>query len=159
MDYRVQAEALLSVQMELQLASIERQLSKLSRGVYFALQYLSVHGGTAHPRELSRGMEVSSARVAAMLNRMEVQGLVRREADAADNRQIVIYLTEKGARFLQELWEKLVGDIACLLEALGPEDTAAYLRIRHRMADILRGQMQPPHRMEDDTGEEGRALV
>lgn len=159
MNYRVQAEELLSIQMELPLASIERQVWKLNRGMYFALQYLFAHGGAAHPRELSRGMEVSSARVASMLNHMEAQALVRREADAEDNRQVIIHLTEKGVVLLQKLREKLVVDIAELLGALGPEDATAYLRLRHRIADIVRGQKQALQQKGDTAGKEARAQV
>lgn len=131
------AEELLSTQAELHRASMDRRMSKFSQGMYFALQLLTSHAGDIHPRDLSQGMLVSSARVAALLNRMETQGLIRREPDAADNRQVVIRVTEKGAHLLLEMREDLLGDIAAALELIGPEDAQAYLRIQHKMAAAL----------------------
>ena len=55
-------------------------LSKLSRGEHFVLNYLLTHYGQAHPTDLSRHMVVSTARIAALLNRMEEKGLIRHEA-------------------------------------------------------------------------------
>ena len=54
-------------------------LSKLSRGEHFVLNYLLTHYGQAHPTDLSRHMVVSTARIAALLNRMEEKGLIRTE--------------------------------------------------------------------------------
>lgn len=53
-------------------------LSKLSRGEPFVLNYLLTHYGQAHPTDLSRHMVVSTARIAALLNRMEEKGLISR---------------------------------------------------------------------------------
>ena len=137
MDYQAMAEELLEIQISVQLASINQRISKLSQGMYFALQYLLAHGGAAHPRELSQGMSVSSARVAALLNRMEEQGLIKRSADAKDNRQIITSITEKGIGMLEKTRRQLLDDMAKTLEAIGPEDTLTYLRIRHKIAELL----------------------
>ena len=117
--------------------SIDRQMSRFSQGMYFALQFLTTHNGVVHPRDLGQGMSVSSARVAALLNRMEKQGLIRRVPDAADNRQIVILITEKGTHLLREMREDLLDGLARALELIGPEDAETYLRIQHKMVDAI----------------------
>ena len=70
-------------------------LSKLSRGEHFVLNYLLTHYGQAHPTDLSRHMVVSTARIAALLNRMEEKGLISRLPDPLDNRQIIVSLSPK----------------------------------------------------------------
>ena len=137
MNYRKLAAELLSTQAELHLASIDRQMSRFSRGMYFALQFLTTHDGIAHPRDLSQGMSVSSARVAALLNRMEERRLIRRETDVNDNRQVVITVTEAGTCLLREMREELLDGVAQALESIGPEDAEAYLRIQRKMVDAL----------------------
>ena len=159
MDCRMLAEELLSLHVELHLVSIERQISAFSQGMYVALQYLCTHDGAAHPRELSRGMAVSSARVASLLNRMEAQGLIRREPDPDDSRQVITFLTEKGEQCLREMREGLVREIAWLLEEIGPEDAEAYLRVRRRMAQVLRAREQAVPPCEDDTRKDEGTLA
>ena len=159
MDYRKLAEKLLSIQAELHLVSIDRQMSKFSQGMFFALQLLNAHSGAINPRDLSQGMSVSSARVAALLNRMEAQGLVRREPDTTDNRQVVIFVTEKGARLLRAMREDLLGDIARALETIGPEDAATYLRIQRKMLDALTLQEKSAAHTGGAARKDARALV
>ena len=159
MNYRELAETLLSTQVKLHLASIDRQMSKFSQGMYFALQFLTTHHGIVHPRDLSQGMAVSSARVAALLNRMEAQGLIRREPDSDDNRQVIIVVTEEGAGLLRDMREKLLDGIAKALEAIGPEDASAYLRIQHKMMDALTRQELSASQAGERKRKDVRSLV
>ena len=45
-------------------------------------------------------MEISSARVAAMLNRLKERALIQREPAPRDNRQILVLLTESGRQLI-----------------------------------------------------------
>jgi len=56
---------------------------------------LAREGGQSQ-NELARRLEIKPATLTVMLNRMEKNGLVRREADPADLRISRIYLTAKG---------------------------------------------------------------
>jgi DNA-binding MarR family transcriptional regulator len=58
------------------------------KGEGFVLHCLMHHSGMALPSEISSEMDVSSARVAAILNQLEQKKYVRREIDAADRRNI-----------------------------------------------------------------------
>lgn len=50
---------------------MNRQLSKLSKGELFVLNYLDTQGEKTFPKELSIKMQVSAARVAALLKHMD----------------------------------------------------------------------------------------
>ena len=93
MDYHALAEQLMDLHVLLHQSPAGRQLEDLDRGTSLALGYLMAHHKMAHPKELGRGMAVSSARVAALL--------------------------------------------AQVLERLGPEDAAAYLRLRKKLIEAL----------------------
>ena len=112
-------------------------LSKLSRGEHFVLNYLLTHYGQAHPTDLSRHMVVSTARIAALLNRMEEEGLIVRLPDSRDNRQTIITPTQFGIQFVQEHRTGLVDAMAKALELLGPEDAQNYLRIQKKILQNL----------------------
>ena len=133
MDYRLLAEQLVNLQSSLHVTPASRMLSALDRGELLALNYLVLHENAAYPKELSRGMAVSSARVAALLNHLERQGLTRRAPDPADSRQVIVSLTEAGLMEIRRKREEIIQTAMQILEELGPEDAKALLRIQEKL--------------------------
>ena len=133
MDYRLLAEQLVNLQSSLHVTPASRMLSALDRGELLALNYLVRHENAAYPKELSRGMAVSSARVAALLNHLERQGLIRRAPDPADSRQVIVSLTEAGLMEIRRKREEIIQAAMQILEELGPEDAKALLRIQEKL--------------------------
>lgn len=136
MDYHILAEQLIDLHRCLLSFPINRMLADLAKGELFVLNYLMVHQNPVHPKELSQQMMVSTARVAALLNRMEEQGLIVRLPDGRDNRQTIITPTAFGTQFVQEHRTAMVDAMAKTLELLGPEDAQNYLRIQKRFCKI-----------------------
>lgn len=112
-------------------------LSKLSRGEHFVLNYLLTRYGQAHPTDLSRHMVVSTARIAALLNRMEEKGLISRLPDPLDNRQIVVSLSPKGEKAIEAFRKKVIQATARMLELLGPDDSQEFLRLQRKLVTNL----------------------
>ena len=139
MDYKSLANEWIALQGQLLQVPACRELSSLSKGEWFVLNYLVGHAGLVHPKDLSKGLVVSTARIAALLNHMEEQGLVTRNADPEDNRKILVYLTDAGVQMIQKKRAEVVDSVAKTLELLGPEDAEAYLRIKTK---ILRNYME-----------------
>ena len=108
-------------------------LSKLSRGEHFVL----THYGQAHPTDLSRHMVVSTARIAALLNRMEEKGLISRLPDPLDNRQIIVSLSPKGEKAIEAFRKKVIQATARMLELLGPDDSQEFLRLQRKLVTNL----------------------
>ena len=102
MDYSLLAGQLLSVQANLLQVPAYQQLSKMVRGELFVLNYLATHKTAIHPKELSKKMAVSTARVTFLLHHMEEKGLIARSSDLSDNRQIFVRLTENGVNAIQK---------------------------------------------------------
>ena len=133
MDYRILAERMVDLQTSLHQVPITQELSALDRGIFFALNYLALHGNTAYPKELSREMAVSSARIAALLNHLEEEKLIQRSPDLRDNRQIIVSLTDKGLQLIRRKREEIMNIVAETLADLGQEDAEAFLRIQERI--------------------------
>ena len=112
-------------------------LSKLSRGEHFVLNYLLTRYGQAHPTDLSRHMVVSTARIAALLNRMEEKGLISRLLDPLDNRQIIVSLSPKGEKAIEAFRKKVIQATARMLELLGPDDSQEFLRLQRKLVTNL----------------------
>jgi DNA-binding MarR family transcriptional regulator len=134
--YEQLADELIRTQMDLLRIPARRQMTKLNRGEQSVLQYLLVHESPAHPGDLSRSLEVSTARVAALLGVMEEKGLIARSADPEDSRQVIVTLLPAGVQAIRAIRAQVRDAVVRLLEQLGPEDAAEYLRIQKRIVSF-----------------------
>lgn len=133
MNYESMAEELLSIRAGLLHVPANQMMNDFVRGELFVLNYLMVHGGTAFPKDLSRGMDVSSARIAALLNQMVKKEWVIRAADTEDCRQTIITLTEKGRKEVEKKRTEIVEVVVQMLKNIGPEDAKELLRIERKI--------------------------
>ncbi|WEV53801.1 MarR family transcriptional regulator [Bifidobacterium sp. ESL0704] len=71
------------------------ELDRSNRGEPFVLRQLLRHG-TATPTQLAVALHASSGRISALLKALESKGLVSREIDAKDRRNVLVSLTDAG---------------------------------------------------------------
>lgn len=138
MDYTALAEDLLQTRTSMSQMTVERQMSKMMKGEIFLLGYLSSHNNQAYPKELSKGMKVSTARIATILNHLEEQQFIIRTTDAQDNRQIIVTLTKAGMQAAQEHRAQMLDYLVKMLELLGPEDAKEYVRLQKKLLQVFR---------------------
>ena len=137
MDYTNLAQQLIDLQISREHISFDREMSKAIKGELFVLNFLKNHGNKAHPRELSEGMLVSTARTAVILNHLEKEGLIKRIHDSSDNRQVNVVLSEKGIEFLDIQRTKALEYVTEILAKLGREDAENYIRIQKKLLNFV----------------------
>ena len=76
--------------------------------------------------ELSTLLDLSTARIAAMLNNLERKGAITRARDTADRRRVVVRLTEQGRNEVQTSFYRRMGEA----------DTRELLRLSDRAGEI-----------------------
>lgn len=113
-----------------------RKMDEFVQGERFVLNYLADKGGAALPSELSAVMNLTTARVAAVLRTLEHKGLVTRHQDDQDRRRIRVQLTSCGLTQVLEERAKVHAMLEELLSELGKEDAQAFLRIINRIVEI-----------------------
>ena len=133
MDYEELACELMNNRADLLPVPASQQVSRLARGELFVLNYLRSNDRIVHPKELSEKMAVSTARVASLLNHMEGKRFVVRVPDPQDSRQVIVRLTREGAELIEKTRSEVMCYAAKMLEELGPEDAAAYIRIQKKI--------------------------
>ncbi|MBO5620145.1 MAG: transcriptional regulator [Butyrivibrio sp.] len=136
MDYKKMAEELLNINAGLLRVSANRMMDRFVRGELFVLNYLIQHDGTAFPKDLSNAMEVSTARIAALLNQIEKKGWIIRSTDGEDNRQTIITLTEAGKSEVEDTRRDIVQEVVKMLKGIGAEDANELLRIERKIMKI-----------------------
>ena len=118
----------------------QRQLTQISHGEFFVLNFLLEHEGQALPGTMSRAMDVSSARTAAVLNSLERKGDILRIPDQADHRRIQVQLTEAGKHRVVQVHQSTQEGLKDLLIKLGDEDAAEFLRLLKRLVALAQAQ-------------------
>lgn len=136
MDYTELAIQLIDMRASAPQIKMERTMSRIARGEVLALNYLAANGNRAYPKDMSKVLMLTTARVAAMLKSLEGQGMITRTPDPSDRRQVIVCLTERGIALVEERRTGMIHSVAKMLEALGEEDAKAYVRIQARLIEL-----------------------
>ena len=128
-DYEGLANELLQVNEALLQDPAPRLITQLTRGEHFVLNYLLTHHHQAHPVELSRHMVVSTARIAALLGRMEAKGLITRVPAEEGGKRNQISLTERGKQICDEMADYMEEENVKIFDGLTQEDKETAARL------------------------------
>lgn len=132
-EYEELAIELLRLNIGMLQEPAKQKIAKMTRGEFFVLNYLMTHQNQAHPAEISRSMVVSTARIAALLSRLEEKQYISRSQDPTDNRQVIVTLLPQGLALIQRIQSEVISAVVRMLERLGPEDAREYIRIQKKI--------------------------
>ncbi|MCD7808245.1 MAG: transcriptional regulator [Erysipelotrichaceae bacterium] len=136
MDYEALAREFIDLRSASQSIRIERETAKMMKGELFVLMYLRKYNGVAYPKDLSKAMAATTARVAVVLNHLEAKKLITRQNDPNDSRQTIINITDSGQAEIEAALKKILSHVTRFFEALGEEDAKEYLRLQKKIAQI-----------------------
>ena len=139
-EYEELAAELLRLNIGMLQEPAKQKISKMTRGEVFVLNYLMTHQNQAHPAEISRSMVVSTARIAALLSRLEEKQYISRASDPSDNRQVIVTLLPQGLALIQRIRSEVIAAVVRMLERLGPEDAREYIRIQKKICSSYRNR-------------------
>ena len=109
------------------------KVEESQKGVGFVLSYLVGADNEVIAGELARKMNVSTARIAAVLKTMEKNGLITRYNSSEDARRTVVKLTPAGMERAAEIREQILQKIEILLEKVGKVDLEEFLRVARKI--------------------------
>lgn len=142
MDFAELARELIEPMYLVHREKLVRHINQMSRGEEYVLLLLKDSKDPLFPRDISKIMGITSARVAAILRRLEEKGLVSRKASTTDHRCTKVIITEKGDSVIAAQQDKAVAYLTKVLTQLGQEDAVKYTeimkKIYHNNNDIER---------------------
>jgi DNA-binding MarR family transcriptional regulator len=107
-------------------------------------QFLVLMGIHAHQRctmgMLARNMHVSMPTASGIVDRLVQAGHVRRHAEPADRRQVIVELTAKGRSYIKQFQAVIRRRWEQILRSLEPKELEAF----YRVAVKLQNQLQNP---------------
>lgn len=136
MDYYELAKQLIDMRSKRPQVKMERTISQTGRGEVLVLNYLATNGNKAYPKDISKAVMLTTARIAAVLKSLEKHLLITRTPDPLDNRQIIVELTEAGISFIEKRRKELLDVTVKMLEALGENDAREYVRIQNKLIEL-----------------------
>ena len=96
MDVKSDAEELMEKFRSCAPKKFFSSVEEAERGIGFILVFLYKSDGEVIAGDIAREMNVTTARVAALLKKMEKNGLITRECSLNDGRRTVVKITGKG---------------------------------------------------------------
>lgn len=82
-------------------------------------------------------MNVSTARVSILINKLEVKGYVERKTVEDDARKTIISLTEEARVYHQALEDKMTEMFAGMIDYVGKDDLDAFINILEKITTFL----------------------
>lgn len=135
MDYQALAREYMVILHQMRKHKNEKRINDSLHGEQFVLSFVSNHGGSVIPSDISNEMGISTARIAAALGSLESKGLITRRIDESDRRRILVELTDTGRAKEAEHAAAIMGFVVRMLENLGEEDATELLRILKKIAE------------------------
>lgn len=114
-----------------------RQMDKASAGMGAVLRYLSMSDEMVTAGQLAAKLQISTARVAALLKKMEGKGLIIRETGPKDARTTVVRLSDYGWETVEELRTEIYGQINRLIDTIGMERLIEFTSIAKEITEVI----------------------
>lgn len=141
MDGYSYAEEFLALKYNSRKMIMDSEIQRAVTGEEFVLNFLNTHEEPVSPTELKEKMLTSTARVAAILKKLESTHYIERTEDDHDARKHGVHLSETGLDAARAIHNKKVQMLAEIFEGIGEEDTKTYIRItEHILSLYLNGR-------------------
>lgn len=113
------------------------KVDSVRKGSYFALAYLEQAKDEVIAGDLAKELNVSTARIAALLKKMEQNNLIVRSSSPRDARKTVVEITPEGVACINKEKEYILKKTELLLEKVGKADLEEFIRISYRIKVAL----------------------
>lgn len=118
-------------------ASLTEVLNEFNRGEVGVLSYLAFDKNEATAGELSEKLNVTTARVASILNSLENKKYIKRKDDNLDKRKTLVSITNKGKELANITKREVIKKIIKVVEQVGYDEIKDYVRIALKIRDVL----------------------
>ena len=117
--------------------SLTEVLNEFNRGEAGVLGYLAFDKDEATAGELSEKLNVTTARIASILNSLENKEYIKRKEDNLDKRKTLVSITTKGKELANITKREIIEKIIIVVEEVGYDEIKDYVRIALKIRDVL----------------------
>ncbi len=124
------------------------EISKQRMGYVAVLVFLSKADKEVNSIDISKALEISSARTAVLLKKLELKKTIVKKHSKTDARAIIIELTDKGREAVESVEEKMFASAQKLVDEMGIDEIRRVFEGLNKINSILHENR--PNKMEDD---------
>lgn len=89
-------------------------------------------------RELAVYAVVEQSTLSRTLDKLQEEGLARRESDPSDSRATRIFITEAGRAAFDRIWPKMAESYERMFRGIAPEERAAFVAVLQKLLHNVR---------------------
>ncbi len=113
-------------------------MNDLAKGEKGVLGFLLFYGVAITSGNLSKELDVSTARIAFILNSLENKELIKRDIDKDDKRKTWISLTKKGNDVVRQEREKIIKIIILIIKEVGQDKFYEHIELIKQIKNIIK---------------------
>ena len=114
-----------------------RDISAMDRGMLSILMYLDNYGEGAYANTMASHLQISKARVAVLLQKLEKRGLIAKSKSPKDARIEIVTMTLDGKKELNNINQMIQSTTQRVLEKIGKEDVEEFIRILGAIKKVM----------------------
>ncbi|MCR5461810.1 MAG: MarR family transcriptional regulator [bacterium] len=107
------------------------------RGMVYVIGYLYREKREITFNELSKKLDVSTARITKLLQKLVAKGYINKRQDKNDKRKIIISLTDRGNEIAKSIEEKFYETISDVIDYIGIDDINKFIEITTKISNYL----------------------
>lgn len=134
-----------------------KEISATMRGEMAVLYLLENESISMTAGEISRTLEMTTSRIAAVLGSLEKKEMILRQTDPTDKRRVLVTLTQQGSSFYRRRRQEVLEQMTEMLCFLGEEDAEHFVRIMKRLKifnPTCMNKNKPENRKEESNDEQ-----
>lgn len=137
MNYEKTAETLFEQLRTRSSSSLTDILNEFNRGEVGVLSYLAFEKDEASAGELSEKLNVTTARIASILNSLENKKFIKRKEDNSDKRKTLVVITDKGKELANNTKKEIINKIILVIKEVGYNEINEYVKIALKIRKVL----------------------
>ena len=135
MNYNEKAEEILETVTKRK-KYIDKVPSNISQGESGVLLYLLNSNNNVSQSDLSEKLDVSIARIVAIINTLQKKELIEKKIDANDKRKTIISITEAGKEIITQRKKQAIQFIENVIKELDEKEIEQYIAINKKIEEI-----------------------
>lgn len=112
-------------------------LDEFNKGEFGLLNYIYFETKEVSAGMLSEKLKVSTARIASILNSLEIKKLIKRKIGTDDKRKVVVEITTEGKEIIKKYQEEVVNKVSYIISRIGQEKAKQYFDIMLEINSII----------------------
>ena len=106
-------------------------------GIGAVLRLLYIEKKPVTAGKISDTLEISTARVAVLLRKMQSKGLIVKEKNPLDARVTIVSLTDTGKKLIEDAWGEVQEQMGKIIDTVGEDRLLEYIEISNEIRQIV----------------------